>query len=59
MRANGYIGLAKIEDDKVNVCGLFRLEPKLAGKGTQTLERYLHAGGLAAYRWPHFFGAGG
>ena len=44
--ANGYIGLAKIPDGKVNVCGLFRCEPELAGKGIQTLERYLHAGGL-------------
>jgi flavin-dependent dehydrogenase len=47
LAANGYVGLARIADDKVNVCGLFRLEPKLAGKGTETLERYLHAGGLA------------
>ena len=46
LASNGYVGLAKIADGKVNVCGLFRLEPKLAGKGTQTLERYLHAGGL-------------
>ena len=46
LAANGYIGLAKIADGKVNVCGLFRRQPKLAGKGTQTLERYLHAGGL-------------
>ena len=45
---NGYLGLARIADEKVNVCGLFRLEPKLAGKGSQTLERYLHAGGLAS-----------
>jgi flavin-dependent dehydrogenase len=46
LAANGYVGLAKIADGKVNVCGLFRCQPKLAGKGTQTLERYLHAGGL-------------
>jgi flavin-dependent dehydrogenase len=46
LAANGYLGLAKIAGGKVNVCGLFRLEPKLAGKGAQTLERYLHAGGL-------------
>ena len=46
LAANGYIGLAKIADGKVNVCGLFRCQPKLAGKRTETLERYLHAGGL-------------
>jgi flavin-dependent dehydrogenase len=46
LAANGYLGLARIAEDKVNVCGLFRLEPKLAGKGVRTLERYLHAGGL-------------
>jgi flavin-dependent dehydrogenase len=46
LAANGYIGLASIGDGKVNVCGLFRLEPKLGGKGIRTLERYLHAGRL-------------
>jgi flavin-dependent dehydrogenase len=46
LATNGYVGLAKIADGKVNVCGLFRRQPKLAGRGTETLERYLHAGGL-------------
>ena len=31
---------------RVNVCGLFRLEPSLSGKGIETLGRYLSAGGL-------------
>ena len=46
LASNGYVGLAKVEEGKINVCGLFRLEPKLSGKGAQTLERYLRAGGL-------------
>jgi menaquinone-9 beta-reductase len=46
LAANGYVGLAKVEDGKVNVCGLFRQEPKLSGKGTETLRRYLLVGGL-------------
>ncbi len=46
LAANGYVGLAKVEEGKVNVCGLFRQEPKLSGRGIQTLERYLRAGGL-------------
>ena len=46
LASNGYVGLAKVEQDKINVCGLFRLEPNLSGKGIETLERYLCAGGL-------------
>jgi menaquinone-9 beta-reductase len=46
LAANGYVGLAKIAEGKANVCGLFRRQPKLAGKGIETLERYLRAGGL-------------
>jgi len=56
MPAKGrWIGLkchiSGLEGGKINVCGLFRLEPKLSGKGAQTLEHYLRAGdleGLAA-----------
>jgi flavin-dependent dehydrogenase len=46
LASNGYVGLAKVEQDKVNVCGLFRLDSSLSGKGIQTLERYLRAGCL-------------
>jgi flavin-dependent dehydrogenase len=46
LASNGYVGLAKVEQGKVNVCGLLRLEPCLSGRGIETLERYLHAGGL-------------
>lgn len=46
LASNGYVGLCRVEEGKVNVCGLFRLDPKLSGKGAQTLDRYLRAGGL-------------
>jgi flavin-dependent dehydrogenase len=46
LASNGYVGLAEVEQEKVNVCGLFRLEPGRSSKGIQTLERYLHTGGL-------------
>jgi flavin-dependent dehydrogenase len=48
LASNGYVGLAKVEGGKINVCGLFRLAPELSGKGAQTLEHYLRAGGLEA-----------
>jgi menaquinone-9 beta-reductase len=46
LASNGYVGLAKVEREKINVCGLFRLEPGPSRKGIETLERYLRAGGL-------------
>ncbi|HEY5705104.1 MAG TPA: FAD-dependent monooxygenase [Terrimicrobiaceae bacterium] len=48
LASNGYVGLANVEHEKVNVCGLFRLQLGLSGKGIETLERYLCAGGLDA-----------
>lgn len=45
---NGYVGIACIEQDKANLCGLFRLTDGLAGRGVDTLRRYLNAGGLDA-----------
>ncbi|HQZ26868.1 MAG TPA: FAD-dependent monooxygenase [Verrucomicrobiales bacterium] len=43
----GYIGLSRIEDGRVNACGLFRRRPELkTGDGT-ALSAYLHACGLA------------
>jgi menaquinone-9 beta-reductase len=48
LASNGYVGLAKIEEGKVNVCGLFRLEPKLSAQGVRRLQGYLRAGGLDA-----------
>lgn len=43
--ANGYVGLAVVEDGRVNVCGLFRVDRALAGQGTGLLGCYLRAGG--------------
>lgn len=41
--ANGYVGLARVENDRVNVCGLFRCETALRGR----LPEYLCRGGLS------------
>jgi flavin-dependent dehydrogenase len=43
--SNGYAGLAKIEGEKVNVCGLFRKSRGIGGK--DALFQCLRAGGLA------------
>ncbi len=42
---NGYAGLARVEDDRVNLCGLFRVDPTLKGRGPELLTRHLEAGG--------------
>ncbi len=41
--SNGYVGLARVENDQVNICGLFRCETSLRGK----LPEYLRRGGLS------------
>lgn len=46
--ANGYIGLAGVEDGRVNVCGLFQLDRHRSGKGSALQLDYLRAGGLGA-----------
>jgi hypothetical protein len=43
---NGYVGLAGIEEDQVNVCGLFRVERGVRGQGAPILLEYLLRGGL-------------
>lgn len=43
---HGYVGLSRIEDDRVNVCGLFKQRPALKAKQTDWLERYLEQCGL-------------
>jgi 2-polyprenyl-6-methoxyphenol hydroxylase-like FAD-dependent oxidoreductase len=43
--ADGYAGLARVEDGRVNVCGLFRVDRTLAGQGSELLDGYLRAGG--------------
>ena len=45
---NGYVGLAGVEDGRVNVCGLFRLDRERSGKGSALQLDYLRAGGLGA-----------
>jgi len=44
-RANngGYIGLAPIEHDKVNVCGLFEVNKSVQGKGEENFCAYLRS----------------
>lgn len=42
----GYVGLAAVEDGRVNVCGLFHRRQGLAGKGAGKLLAYLEACGL-------------
>ncbi|MBI3886581.1 MAG: NAD(P)-binding protein [Opitutae bacterium] len=42
-----YVGLARVEDNRVNVCGLFRRR-QLAAPGAELLLRYLDAAGLPA-----------
>jgi flavin-dependent dehydrogenase len=46
LASNGYVGLGRVEQGKINVCGLFRLEPGHSGKGIEIFEKYLRAGGL-------------
>ena len=40
--SNGYVGLARVENDCVNVCGLFRCDSSVPGRVTD----YLRAGGM-------------
>ena len=46
--ANGYAGLAGVEDGRVNVCGLFRVDRSMRGSGASLLMSYLRAGGNEA-----------
>ncbi|HEY1121276.1 MAG TPA: hypothetical protein VGE67_06730 [Haloferula sp.] len=48
--AHGYAGLARVEEGRVNVCGLFRVDRAISGQGKDLLDAYLRAsgnGGLA------------
>ncbi len=42
----GYLGMSPIEDNKINVCGLFEVNKDIKGKGADTLPLYLHSLGL-------------
>ncbi len=44
--ANGYAGLAGVEDGWTNVCGLFRIDRNLRESPGEMLAAYLAAGGL-------------
>jgi len=44
---NGYAGLARVEEDWVNVCGLFYLDKSIPGRGEELLAAYLRHGGNA------------
>jgi flavin-dependent dehydrogenase len=42
----GYAGVARIEDGRINICGLFRVRPELRGPRESLLLDYLTACGL-------------
>jgi flavin-dependent dehydrogenase len=42
----GYVGTARIEDGRVNICGLFRVRPEIRVPRDEMLVAYLRAGGL-------------
>lgn len=46
MGTTGYLGLARIENGLVNVCGLFQSHSKTKAKGPALLIAHLRAGGL-------------
>jgi flavin-dependent dehydrogenase len=46
--SGGYIGLAKIEDGMVNICGLFKARPARGAKGSALLLTMLRASSLHA-----------
>lgn len=45
---SGYAGLARIEEDRVNVCGLFRCDRSIKAAGGGLALAYLKSGGLGA-----------
>ncbi|MES2996891.1 MAG: hypothetical protein V4733_08785 [Verrucomicrobiota bacterium] len=45
LAGNGYVGLARIGEGRVNVCGLFRVDRALRAKGPELLFAYLRAAG--------------
>ena len=44
--SNGYVGLARLEEGLVNICGLFTKTPSQKGKGPTLLLEALREGGL-------------
>ena len=43
---DGYLGLSRIEDGRVNACGLFRKRDDVSAKGEEALATYVEACGL-------------
>ncbi len=46
MGSGGYAGISRIEEGKLNLCGLFRQMRGMEGKGVVLLREYLAANGL-------------
>lgn len=44
--SQGYLGLSAIEDDRVNICALFKIRPDLKAHKSELLFNYLRACGL-------------
>lgn len=42
----GYVGLARIAEDRINVCALFRTQRDVPGKGVERFANHLRAAGL-------------
>ena len=43
---HGYVGLSPVEDEKINITGLFFKNPKVRGRGKNLLFEYLNSVGL-------------
>lgn len=41
----GYVGLTPIENGRVNLCGLFKVDRSVSGRGSELLIHYLRRGG--------------
>ncbi len=46
----GYVGLAPIENNKLNICGLFQIRPSVGEAGSNRLLSYLSESGLRRLR---------
>ena len=44
----GYVGLCAVDPQRVNFCGLFRVNPSIKGKGSDLILNYLRANHLQA-----------
>ena len=44
----GYVGLCAVDESRVNLCGLFLVNPSVKGKGSELLRNYIQEIGLSA-----------